>query len=63
MIPDVYSVIREKTGQNYCEYDIFFRKFPIDFIGPNEMKLYIAQKMSKNKMSGYHLFTEVLNTT
>ena len=38
-----YSVIREKTGQNYQEDSIFFKKNPIGFIDPNEMK-YIMHK-------------------
>ena len=41
----------------------FLQNISIGFICPNEVKLYNAEKMSRNNIGGYKLFTEVFNTT
>ena len=63
LLPDVAILsITKKTGENHREVAFFLHNISIGFICPIETKLYNAEKMSRNIMGGYKLFTEVFNT-
>ena len=57
----MYTQYYERKQAKVIEKIAFFSKIPINFRIDNEMKLYIAQKISRNNMGGYKLFTEVFD--
>ena len=55
--------MREKIGQNILprEDSLFFKSLVLDFLGPKEMIISLAQYLSKNLVYSYKLFPEVFH--
>ena len=56
-----HSIMREKIGQSLLprENSLFLKNLVLDFLGPKEMIISLAQYLSENHVYSYKLFPEV----